>query len=114
MYCTGCGQAVAQGARFCSFCGAAVVADNTGSVADADGRASHQGMRRVMRLRAGKMIAGVCAGIAQTYGWDVSVVRFVFAFSAILLFPVGLIGYAIAWVIFPEEPLQLPGSSVVA
>ena len=114
MYCTGCGQAVSQGARFCSYCGAAVVADTTGSTADTSYPAGQQSMRRVLRRRTGKMIAGVCAGIAQTYGWDISLVRFVFAFSAILLFPVGLIAYAVAWVIFPEEPLSLPGSSVVA
>lgn len=47
------------------------------------------------------MIAGVCAGIANRYGWDVGKVRLVFVLSCILPGPQFLI-YLVLWFLMPK------------
>jgi phage shock protein PspC (stress-responsive transcriptional regulator) len=56
------------------------------------------------------MIAGVCAGFAIHYGWNINLVRVVTALVAIFT-GVGAIAYLVAWVIIPEEPYSLPAKS---
>jgi phage shock protein C len=57
------------------------------------------------------MIAGVCAGFALHYGWDLNLVRIITALL-IILTGVGALAYIIAWVVIPEEPYPLPTKSV--
>jgi phage shock protein PspC (stress-responsive transcriptional regulator) len=64
-------------------------------------------MPQLTRPRENRMIAGVCAGFALHYGWDLNLVRIVTALLVILT-GVGAIAYVAAWVIIPEAPLQLP------
>ena len=58
--------------------------------------------RRLTRSR-NKMIAGVCAGIAEYFGWDVTLFRVVFVLVSILsvAFP-GILVYLIMWVVMPR------------
>jgi phage shock protein PspC (stress-responsive transcriptional regulator) len=56
------------------------------------------------------MIAGVCAGFALHYGWDLNLVRVLTALM-IVLTGVGAIAYIAAWVIIPEAPYVLPVKS---
>ena len=51
-----------------------------------------------------RMIAGVCAGIAEYYGWSVPGTRFAFAAVSILsvAFP-GIIVYLILWLVMPAR-----------
>ena len=48
------------------------------------------------------MIAGVCSGIARTYGWDTTIVRLVFLLSCLLPGPQFLI-YLVLWIVIPQE-----------
>src|SRR5579859_3024615 len=97
MYCSHCGKSMDDSARFCSACGAA-----TQPVAFA--RATFPG--QLTRPRYQRMIAGVCAGLALHYGWDLSVVRVICAL-AIVFTGVGLFVYLAAWIIIPEAPYLL-------
>ena len=58
--------------------------------------------RRLTRSR-NKMIAGVCAGIAEYFGWDVTLFRVVFVLASILsvAFP-GILVYLVLWVVMPR------------
>jgi phage shock protein PspC (stress-responsive transcriptional regulator) len=48
------------------------------------------------------MVAGVCAGIAGYFGWDVNLVRL--AFGVLLIFwGLGALLYMLAWLMLPEE-----------
>lgn len=47
------------------------------------------------------MIAGVCAGIANRYGWPVNRVRLLFVLSCVLPGPQFLI-YLVLWVVMPK------------
>lgn len=44
-------------------------------------------------------IAGVCAGIANYFGWDVTMVRLAFVLTTIFLTGAPLIAYLILWAI---------------
>jgi phage shock protein PspC (stress-responsive transcriptional regulator) len=57
------------------------------------------------------MIAGVCAGFALHYGWNLNLVRVITALVA-LFTGVGAIAYLVAWVVIPEEPYVLPAKSL--
>ena len=58
--------------------------------------------RRLTRSR-NKMIAGVCAGIAEYFGWEVTLFRVVFVIVSILsvAFP-GILFYLVLWVVMPQ------------
>jgi phage shock protein C len=49
------------------------------------------------------MIAGVCAGIADRYGWKTSTVRLLFLLSCLLPGPQFVL-YLILWLTMPERP----------
>ncbi len=66
--------------------------------------------RRLVRPREGRMIAGVCAGFALAYGWDVAIVRLLVALS-ILFAGVPLIAYLVAWVVMPNAQYALPAQT---
>lgn len=55
------------------------------------------------RSRESRMIAGVCGGIAEWLGWDVTLVRVLYVVISIFSagFP-GLLAYIILWVVMPE------------
>ena len=49
-----------------------------------------------------KMIAGVCAGIAEYLGWDPTAVRIGYALATLLTAFSGSVVYIILWIIMPE------------
>ena len=59
-------------------------------------------MAELKRPRTGRVIAGVCAAIANRYGWSANVVRLVFILSCLLPGPQFLI-YIALWIFVPAE-----------
>jgi phage shock protein PspC (stress-responsive transcriptional regulator) len=61
-------------------------------------------MKKIYRLKEGKKIAGICAGIADMYNFDVTIVRIVVIFITVLtqIFP-GVIAYLAGWYLIPER-----------
>ena len=59
--------------------------------------------KKLIRSR-NQFIAGVCAGLADYIGWDVTLVRAIYALLSILSvgFP-GVVLYIIFWIIMPLE-----------
>jgi phage shock protein C len=102
MFCSHCGKQLDPSSRFCPACGATVGA--AGPYAAAGAYASPG---QLTRPRNNRMIAGVCAGFALHYGWDLNLVRILTALM-IVLTGVGAIAYIVAWVIIPEAPYSLP------
>jgi phage shock protein C len=49
------------------------------------------------------MLAGVCAGVADYLGFDVTVVRVIWAVVSLLTGGAGVLAYLAAWVIIPDE-----------
>ena len=59
-------------------------------------------MADLVRPRNGKMIAGVCAGLARRFGWSPTTVRLLFVLSCLLPGPQVLV-YLVLWVVRPKE-----------
>jgi phage shock protein C len=105
MYCSKCGNSVDTSSRFCPACGATIYAS-----APPPPAGSYAPTGQLTRPRHNRVIAGVCAGFALHYGWNLNVVRIVTVLVAVFT-GVGAIGYLIAWIIIPEAPYALPVKS---
>jgi phage shock protein PspC (stress-responsive transcriptional regulator) len=57
--------------------------------------------RTFTRPRQGRRLAGVCAGLAQRFGWRVGMVRLLFVLSIILPGSQVLV-YLILWLLMPN------------
>jgi phage shock protein PspC (stress-responsive transcriptional regulator) len=66
------------------------------------------------RSSDGRMIAGVCAGLARRFGISVTVFRLAFVVGALLGFGTAIILYVVLWVVMPldEDRAALPRRSV--
>ena len=58
--------------------------------------------KQLQRLRKGRVVAGVCAGLADYFGVDATLVRLAFALLAVFG-GAGILFYLVAWMIIPEE-----------
>jgi phage shock protein C len=105
MFCSQCGKPVDPSSRFCSACGATISAAAPPPVG------SYPNTGQLTRPRYNRMIAGVCAGFALHYGWNLNLVRIITALVVIFT-GVGAIAYLVAWVIIPETPYALPAKSL--
>ena len=97
MYCRHCGNSLEEHFRFCSRCGTAT---------DCHSRSAASG-QKLTRIREGKQIAGVCAGIARHLDLDVTLVRLVWILMVIFppVLGTGVLAYLICWAVIPmEEP----------
>jgi phage shock protein C len=94
MYCTQCGFKLDEGDVFCAKCGKA-------TKADAPPRAE-AGQKRLVRSMRDKKIAGVCAGFADYFGVDATLVRILWLLVA-LFGGTGFVAYLIAWIAMPKE-----------
>ena len=73
----------------------------SGDPADAGG-AGGVGGKKLERKISGRWLAGVCAGLADYTGMDVSLIRVIFAVLT-LFSGLGAIAYVLAWALVPEE-----------
>ncbi len=94
MYCNYCGKSLPDDANLCAYCGRRI-----GTVV--------AGRSKLMRSRTNRKIAGVCAGFAEYFDLDVTVVRVVWLIVA-LFGGGGVLAYIIAWIVMPEEPEYAP------
>ncbi len=61
------------------------------------------GTKILVRSRKGRMVAGICAGIADYYGLDVTLVRLIVAVVSVITGGTGVLAYLAAWMIIPGE-----------
>jgi phage shock protein C len=94
MYCNYCGKLIQDDAFFCSHCGRRVGGTSA--------------PRRLLRVREGRKIGGVCMGFAEYFEADATLIRIIAVLLAVFAFPLGEITYLAAWIVMPEAPLQLP------
>jgi phage shock protein C len=56
----------------------------------------------LVRPRRGRVLAGVCAGLARRYGWSPWLVRLAFVVSCLLPGP-QVVLYVALWILMPRE-----------
>lgn len=131
MFCTQCGTQMGDGARFCTACGKPAthppVDEFAASGFPAEPRFDSGRQyaetpvagevppppvdsawtaaplrKRLRRIPKQKKIAGVCAGFAEYFDMDVTLMRLIWL--GLLLIPphVGLIAYIVAWAVLPK------------
>lgn len=64
---------------------------------------STDGTKVLVRSRKGRMVAGICAGVADYFGWDVTVVRVTVAVVCVITGGAGVLAYLMAWALIPAE-----------
>ena len=98
MICPKCSKEVAEGSKFCYNCGAQLAGD-----APAPTAASAGPVKRLMRSSTDKKIGGVCAGLADYFDLDPTLVRIVWLL-AIFFAGTGFLIYIILWIALPLAP----------
>lgn len=104
MFCTNCGNETGENAVFCARCGVKV--GSTQASAPGGERIAE---KKLTRPAEGGWMAGVCAGFAQYFGIDVTLVRLLWLGSVILL-GTGILAYIICWVVMPKEYSKWTGA----
>jgi phage shock protein C len=62
----------------------------------------NSGPRRLERKVKGRMLAGICAGLADYFGLDPTLIRV--GFGVLSFFGgMGIVAYVVAWALMPEE-----------
>jgi phage shock protein PspC (stress-responsive transcriptional regulator) len=64
---------------------------------------SDTGSKVLVRSREGRMVAGVCSGLARYFGWDVTMVRVIVAVLCVITGGTGVLAYLAMWALIPEE-----------
>jgi len=99
MLCPKCQKEVAEGSRFCCNCGAALA----GQAAPPAGGYAAAPAKKLMRSSRDKKIGGVCAGLADYFDLDPTIVRIVWLL-AIFFAGTGFLIYIILWIALPLAP----------
>lgn len=60
-------------------------------------------MKKLVRPKQGRVIAGVCLAFSKYFDIDVSLIRVIWAFLLIPGGLPGLIPYVICWILIPSE-----------
>lgn len=109
MHCSHCQREIAEYSNYCYFCGSRQrVGSTTATASPAAGK-------RLMRSSTDVKVAGVCAGFAEHFGWDPTVVRLIWAILTIFPVPVmGVVGYFVAWIVMPVAQLPAPAAQPAA
>jgi phage shock protein PspC (stress-responsive transcriptional regulator) len=93
-------------ARFCSACGTA-----RGFIGPSG---SDREVKKLIRPREGRKIAGVCAGVADYFDMDVTLVRILWILVAIFPPLPGIVAYIVCWIAMPNAPESPDVPSVAA
>jgi phage shock protein C len=98
MTCANCQKEIVAGSKFCYNCGAKQPeAVAPGAVPSANVR------KRLMRSSTDKKIAGVCAGLADYFDLDPTIIRVVWLFL-VLFGGTGILAYIVLWIVLPLAP----------
>ncbi len=59
-------------------------------------------MKNLVRGRDDRMVAGVCSGLADYLGVDVTLVRLAAVLAAVFTGGTAIVAYVAAWILMPE------------
>jgi phage shock protein C len=104
MFCTQCGTSLDDKARYCTTCGKPTdLAPSGPAYSAAQTWTSAGAPRKLRRIRAKKRIGGVCAGFAEYFDMDVTLMRLIWVGLAVMPPHIGIFVYLIALFVLPKE-----------
>jgi len=106
MTCVNCQKDIAVGSKFCYNCRAKQPETPPPGLSPQTGS-----KKKLMRSSTDKKIAGVCAGLADYFDLDPTIVRVIW-FIAVFFAGTGFLAYIILWIVLPVAPAGvIPTSS---
>src|SRR5438046_5722842 len=105
MICPNCQKDIAIGWKFCYNCGA-----KQPETASSAPPAVNPVRKRLVRSTNDRKIAGVCAGIADYFDIDPTLVRVLWLLATLVPGP-NILAYIILWIAVPEGPTGVPATS---
>ena len=70
--------------------------------------------RRAYRSVTNRVLAGVCGGLADQFGWDASLIRVLWVFLTVLTSGLFLVAYVLLIIVMPEEVVATPETETAA
>src|SRR6266481_2394407 len=99
MTCATCQKDIAAGSKFCYSCGA----KQPETPAAAPSPAYYTPRKKFVRSTNDRKVAGVCAGVADYFDMDPTLVRILWALATLIPGP-HIIAYLVIWIPAPEGP----------
>ena len=109
MICPSCQKEIVDGSKFCYNCGARLAPADSQTVPPTG--ASVRAERKLVRSTNDRKIAGVCAGVADYFDWDPTIVRLIWALATLVPGP-NILVYLVLWIVLPQGPTADYRSSV--
>ena len=73
------------------------------------------GTKVLVRSRESRMVAGVCAGAAEYFGTELTLVRVLVAVVSVITGGAGVLAYLAAWAVVPGEGVTAsPAENIVS
>jgi phage shock protein C len=110
MTCISCQKDIAAGSKFCYSCGAKQ--PETPASAAPPPPAAYA-TKKFVRSTNDRKIAGVCAGVADYFDMDPTLIRVLWAVATFIPGP-NIIAYLVIWIAAPEGPTGVVRTSATA
>jgi phage shock protein C len=110
MICASCQKEIAAGSKFCYSCGAKQ-SETPASAAPPPPAA--YAPKKFVRSTNDRKIAGVCAGVADYFDMDPTLIRVLWALATLIPGP-NIIAYIVIWIAAPEGPTGVVRTSATA
>jgi len=109
MICASCQKEITAGSKFCYNCGAKQPETSAPPAVPSYGVPP----KRLVRSTNDRKIAGVCAGVADYFDMDPTIVRVIWLIATLVPGP-NILAYIVLWIAVPEGPTGVMPRSAAA
>jgi len=102
MTCPNCQKEIADGSKFCYNCGAKMPGDAAGAPATAP-PPMYAAPKKLVRSTNDRKLGGVCAGLADYFDIDTTLVRVLWLLATLIPGP-NILVYIVLWIALPQGP----------
>jgi phage shock protein PspC (stress-responsive transcriptional regulator) len=103
MTCPNCQKEIADASKFCYNCGARLAPDAPGAAAPPPPVPNYAPAKKLVRSTNDRKLGGVCAGLADYFDIDVTLVRVLWLLATLIPGP-NILVYIVLWIVLPQAP----------